>query len=49
VIRNIATHAAFLAADDSKVVEARHILAAARTEYAKMDKLLTTAEARGLE
>jgi hypothetical protein len=48
VIRNIAMHAAFLAADDSGRVEARHILAAARTEYAKMDKPLTAAETRGL-
>jgi len=48
VIRNIATHAAFLAADDAMVIEARHVLAAARTEYAKLDKPLTTAETRGL-
>ncbi|HEX2746100.1 MAG TPA: ATP-binding protein [Streptosporangiaceae bacterium] len=48
VIRNIAMHAAFLAADDSLLVEARHILAAARTEYAKIDKPLTAAETRGL-
>jgi ATPase family associated with various cellular activities (AAA) len=48
VIRNIAMHAAFLAADDSMLVEARHILAAARTEYAKIGKPLTMAETRGL-
>jgi hypothetical protein len=48
VIRNIAMHAAFLAADDCRVVEARHILAAARTEYAKMEKPLTAAETRGM-
>jgi hypothetical protein len=48
VIRNIAMHAAFLAADDSMLVEPRHILAAARTEYAKIDKPLTAAETRGL-
>ena len=48
VIRNIATHAAFLAADDCMRVETRHILAAARTEYAKIDKPLTAAETRGL-
>lgn len=48
VIRNIAMHAAFLAADDSMLVEPRHILAAARTEYAKLDKPLTAAETRGL-
>lgn len=49
VIRNIAMHAAFLAADDSMLVEPRHILAAARTEYAKIDKPLTAAETRGME
>jgi hypothetical protein len=53
VIRNIAMHAAFLAADDDPVdgrraVEPRHILAAAKTEYAKMGKPLTVAETRGL-
>ena len=48
VIRNIATNAAFLAADDSMIIEARHVLAAARTEYAKLDKPLTAAETRGL-
>ena len=47
-IRNIATNAAFLAADDSRVVEGRHILAAARAEYAKLEKPLTAAETRGL-
>ena len=48
VIRNIATNAAFLAADDSMIIEARHVLTAARTEYAKLDKPLTAAETRGL-
>jgi hypothetical protein len=48
VIRNIATLAAFLAADERGRVESRHILAAARAEYAKIDKPLTTAETRGL-
>jgi hypothetical protein len=48
VIRNIAMQAAFLAADDSMLIEARHILAAARTEYAKMEKPLTMAEIRDL-
>ncbi|MDQ6775593.1 MAG: ATP-binding protein [Actinomycetota bacterium] len=47
VIRNIATNAAFLAAEDSNVVGPAHILAAARTEYAKLDKALTPAETRG--
>ena len=48
VIRNIATHAAFLAAGDGRRVETRHILTAVRTEYAKLDKPLTAAETRGL-
>jgi hypothetical protein len=48
VIRNIATLAAFLAADDGGRVEVRHVLAAVRTEYAKLDKPLTAAETRGL-
>jgi hypothetical protein len=48
VIRNIATLAAFLAAGDRGRVEARHILAAARTEYAKLGKPLTAAEIQGL-
>ena len=48
VIRNIAMHAAYLAADDSVAVETRHVLAAARAEYAKLEKPLTAAETRGL-
>ncbi|MBB5503114.1 ATP-binding protein [Paraburkholderia sp. MM5384-R2] len=47
VIRNIATHAAFLAADQDTPIGARHILAASRIEYAKMEKPLTLAETRG--
>jgi hypothetical protein len=48
VIRNLATLAAFRAACDGGPVEARHVLAAVRTEYAKLDKPLTAAETRGL-
>ena len=48
VIRNIAINAAFLAADDDRTVRPRHILSAARTEYAKLGKPLTPAETRGL-
>jgi SpoVK/Ycf46/Vps4 family AAA+-type ATPase len=48
VIRNIAVLAAFLAAGDGGRVRAGHILAAVRTEYAKLDKPLTAAETRGL-
>jgi hypothetical protein len=47
VIRNIATHAAFLAADDQTPVGMTHLLAAARGEYAKMEKPLTAVETRG--
>jgi hypothetical protein len=48
VIRNIATHAAFLAADEGAAIAPRHILAAARIEYSKMEKPLTASETRGL-
>jgi SpoVK/Ycf46/Vps4 family AAA+-type ATPase len=47
VIRNIATHAAFLAAEDQTPVDMKHLVAASRTEYSKMDKPLTGAETRG--
>ena len=43
-IRNIALNAAFLAADAGEPVQMSHLLAAARTEYAKMDRRLTPAE-----
>jgi len=46
-IRNIALGAAFLAADEGATVRMSHILRAARTEYAKMEKPLTDAEIRG--
>jgi hypothetical protein len=47
VIRNIAVHAAFLAAEEGVRIGAPHILAASRTEYGKMDRPLTAAETRG--
>lgn len=47
VIRNIATHAAFLAADERRDVGMDHLLRAARVEYAKLDKPLTAAEVGG--
>ncbi|WP_266168816.1 ATP-binding protein [Dyella subtropica] len=47
VIRNIATHAAFLAAEQATAIEPQHVLAAARIEYSKMDKPLTASETRG--
>ncbi len=46
-IRNIALNAAFLAADDGEPVQMRHLLAAARSEYLKLEKTLTEAEVKG--
>ncbi|HME22858.1 MAG TPA: ATP-binding protein [Acetobacteraceae bacterium] len=47
VIRNIAMHAAFLAADAAEPVRMSHMLAAARTEYAKLERPLGRAETAG--
>jgi ATPase family associated with various cellular activities (AAA)/Winged helix domain, variant len=47
VIRNIAMHAAFLAAEQCTAINPAHVLAAARTEYSKLDKPLTGSETRG--
>lgn len=44
-IRNIALNAAFLAADEGEPVMMRHVLAAAHSEYAKLEKALTGVEA----
>ena len=49
VIRNIALLAAFVAADEGSLICMRHMAAAARTEYAKLDKPLPAAETRGWE
>jgi len=46
-IRNIALNAAFLAADAGEPVGMSHLLHAARSEYAKMEKALTEAEIGG--
>ncbi len=46
-IRNIALGAAFLAADEGQPVGMRHVLRAAHTEYAKLDRPLTDAETKG--
>ncbi len=46
-IRSIALNAAFLAADSGEPVRMAHILSAARSEYAKLEKPLTEAELRG--
>jgi hypothetical protein len=47
IIRNIATSAAFLAADMQQPVRMEHMLQAARAEYSKLEKPLTAAEAGG--
>ncbi|WP_317620107.1 ATP-binding protein [Streptomyces sp. CBMA156] len=46
-IRNIALSGAFLAADEGCPVEMRHLLAAARTEYLKLERSLTPSEVGG--
>jgi len=46
-IRNIALHAAFLAADEGAHVTMSHLLRAARSEYAKLEKPLTETESGG--
>jgi len=46
-IRNVALGAAFLAADLGEPVRMTHVLAAARLEYAKLEKPLTGSEQRG--
>ncbi len=46
-IRNIALHAAFLAADAGEPVRMGHLLRAARSEYAKLERPLTDAEMGG--
>jgi SpoVK/Ycf46/Vps4 family AAA+-type ATPase len=46
-IRNIALNAAFNAADAGEPVQMKHILAAATSEYVKLEKILTPAETRG--
>ncbi|MEU5365638.1 ATP-binding protein [Streptomyces sp. NPDC005925] len=46
-IRNIALSGAFLAAEDGEALQMRHMLAAARTEYLKLERSLTPTEVRG--
>ncbi|GAA0445209.1 ATPase [Actinoplanes capillaceus] len=46
-IRNIALSGAFLAADEGDKLRMRHLLAAARTEYLKLERSLTPGEVRG--
>nr|WP_158897245.1 AAA family ATPase [Streptomyces hygroscopicus] len=46
-IRNIALSGAFLAAEEGDRIQMRHMLAAARTEYQKLDRSLTPSEVAG--
>jgi hypothetical protein len=46
-IRNIALSGAFLAAEEGQALQMRHMLAAARTEYLKLERSLTPTEVRG--
>ncbi|KUO08465.1 ATP-binding protein [Streptomyces sp. DSM 15324] len=46
-IRNIALSAAFLAADEGTELRMRHLLAAAQTEYAKLERSVTSTEVAG--
>jgi hypothetical protein len=46
-IRNIALSGAFLAAEEGDRLQMRHMLAAARTEYLKLERSLTPGEVRG--
>ncbi|MCC7362775.1 MAG: ATP-binding protein [Dehalococcoidia bacterium] len=46
-IRNIALHAAFLAASNGGAVTMAHLLQSARGEYARLEKPLSEAETRG--
>lgn len=46
-IRNIAVYAAFLAAEDQESVRMKHLLRAARMEFAKFEKTPTEAEIQG--
>jgi ATPase family associated with various cellular activities (AAA) len=46
-IRNIALNAAFLAAEAAEPVQMKHVLAASKSEYAKLERSLTDAEIRG--
>lgn len=46
-IRNLALNAAFLAADAREPVRMKHLLASAQTEFAKLEKTLSSAETAG--
>jgi predicted nucleic acid-binding protein len=46
-IRNISLNAAFIAANAGEPIRMQHVLRAARSEYIKLEKSLTSAETRG--
>ena len=46
-IRNIALHAAFLAAEAGEPVRMGHLARAARVEYTKLERILTEPEIAG--
>ncbi|WP_030609717.1 ATP-binding protein [Streptomyces sclerotialus] len=46
-IRNVALSGAFLAAEEGEQLQMRHMLAAARTEYLKLERSLTPSEVHG--
>jgi hypothetical protein len=46
-IRNISLNAAFIAANAGEPIRMQHVLRAARSEYTKLEKSLTSAETRG--
>jgi hypothetical protein len=46
-IHNMALHAAFMAADERRPIGMRHMLRAARVEYAKMDRVVPPEHTRG--
>ncbi|HBE21750.1 MAG TPA: ATPase [Cyanobacteria bacterium UBA11149] len=46
-IKNIAMNAAFLAADSGENVQMKHILQATKSEYLKIEKILTDVEIKG--
>ena len=47
-IRSVALNASFLAAATNDPVNPKHLLNAARREYAKLEKPFTTAESGGI-
>ena len=46
-IRNIALNAAFIAADSGEPVMMKHLLIATKSEYVKLERILTDSEIKG--